>query len=87
MAITLTSAIERVLVLAESQPPEGPLRETWREEMRALLLQELLTYRDPLASLTVSVGVYLDHPGCNNPAKATAMAKLRWAMDEAKTKL
>lgn len=42
---------------------------------------------DALAVLVASVNNYLDHPGCNNPAKATAMAKLRWAMDEARKKL
>lgn len=27
---------------------------------------------------------YIDNPGCNIPARNTALAKLRWAADEAK---
>lgn len=49
--------------------------------------EETRVLRAALASLVRSVEGYLDHPGCNNPAKATAMRKLRWAMDEAKKKL
>lgn len=49
--------------------------------------EELRRLRDALTSLITSIETYLDHPGCNNPAKATAMAKLRWAMDEARRKL
>ena len=87
----MIEAIQRILALAEDERAdgefEGPEHEEWRAEMRALILLELRTYHDALSSLVTSVNTYLDHPGCNNPAKATAMAKLRWAMDEARKKL
>lgn len=49
--------------------------------------EEERVLKEALAVLIASVENYLDHPGCNIPAKATAMAKLRWAADEAKKKL
>lgn len=43
-----------------------------------------MTIAEALAFLIQQVEGYLDRPGCNEPAKATAMNKLRWALDEAK---
>lgn len=41
-------------------------------------------HQDALRALILAVEGYLDHPGCNNPARATAMRKLRWAMEQAR---
>lgn len=49
--------------------------------------EKVYKLQEALSSLAASLENYLDHPGCNNPARATAMAKLRWAMDEARKKL
>lgn len=46
------------------------------------LQRKLETLRDAHSMLVRAVEGYLDNPGCNNPAKATAMAKLRWAMEQ-----
>jgi hypothetical protein len=34
--------------------------------------------------LVHAIETYCDNPGCNIPARTTAIAKLRWAADEAK---
>lgn len=93
----MTSAADRILALAEDERGdgefEGPEHEEWRAEIRALVAAELQAAVAPfqaiieeqgrtLGALARAVGNYLDHPGCNNPARATAMAKLRWAMEQ-----
>lgn len=37
-----------------------------------------------LAFLQACVERYLEAPGCNNSSRVTALAKLRWALDESK---
>lgn len=87
----MTTAAERILALAEDERGdgefEGPEHEAWRAEMLALVKKELAMAPTPqinaLRALIFAVNDYLEHPGCNNPARATAMAKLRWAMKQA----
>ena len=62
-----------------------PEREEWRTELRALLvnlLAEAASSNSNVNFLKQSIVNYLDHPGCNNPARGTAMAKLRWAAEQ-----
>ena len=37
--------------------------------------------------LTAAINRYCDNPGCNIPARSTALAKLRWAAEEASKKV
>jgi len=43
-----------------------------------------LTESEKLAALQAAVLRYLENPGCNNNSKITALAKLRWALEESK---
>ena len=44
---------------------------------------ENFTAPQALALLAGAVRRYLDGPGCNEPARRTAFARLRWAVDQA----
>ena len=61
-----------------------PEREEWRTELRALLVNLFAeaVNSNSVNFLKQSIVNYLDHPGCNNPARGTAMAKLRWAAEQ-----
>lgn len=48
---------------------------------------EAARLRKALAFLAQAIEHYLDNPGCNIPARNTALARLRWAMDEARKEL
>jgi hypothetical protein len=87
--MNIQQAVDQILALAEDERAdgefEGPEHEEWRAEMRALMtkLFEEAVRQTVVNLLKQAILNYLDHPGCNNPARATAMAKLRWAAEQA----
>ena len=52
-----------------------------REKAEAVAKAELQRVQGKLDVLSGHVEHYLDHPGCSNPSRATAMRRLRWALD------
>lgn len=56
-------------------------REEWEHEKveRAIEQTKRIARADTLAR---EVERYLDSPGCNAPAQATAQARLRWALEQ-----
>ncbi len=42
---------------------------------------------DTVRFLTAAINRYCDNPGCNIPARATALGKLRWSAEEAAKKV
>lgn len=42
-----------------------------------------MTPQQRLDFLAAAVRLYLDRPGCNIPARQTALARLRWAVEQA----
>ena len=53
-------------------------------EMSEETVDENAKLREKVAFLVRAIESYLDSPGCNIPARNTALAKLRWAAEEAK---
>lgn len=87
--MNIPAAVAQIQALAEDERGdgefEGPEHEQWRAEMRALMTQlfEEAVRQTTVNFLRQAIINYLDHPGCNNPARATAMRKLRWAAEQA----
>lgn len=92
----MSAAAGRTLIGA-SGSTEGPVAETphsrgwrlgsgdyWREPVVAA---SFFVMDEPLRALIVEVYRFLDRPGCNSRSRATAMARLRWAADQAAEKI
>jgi len=46
--------------------------------------EQLQKLQEKVRFLITAIENYCDNPGCNIPARNTALGKLRWAADEAK---
>lgn len=61
--------------------------ESEARQRRALMTPEaeqIQKLEEKVRFLITAIENYCDKPGCNIPARNTALAKLRWAADEAK---
>jgi hypothetical protein len=61
----------------EPTPPEPHSPEPERERIYLTLVEE----RELRKSLAREVQRYIDNPGCNIPARTTALRRLRWALE------
>lgn len=58
----------------------------WETSTRSVVAEEdkVRQLEEKVRFLVTAIENYCDKPGCNIPARNSALAKLRWAADEAK---
>jgi len=79
----MTDTIEDLPQLSPDDVSDGPNFIMAADEA-ADEIREKMRKGELLQALQIEVQRYIDKPGCNIPAQATAMKRLAWALKESK---